>query len=563
MHDLLIRNGTIVDGTGSAPYVGDVAIDGDRIADVGRPDSGRSAWRAIDANGRLVTPGFVDPHTHLDAQLFWDPLATPCCWHGTTSVVIGNCSVTFAPVRECDVERLAHTLESVEQIPAASILAGVPFDWTTYTGYLASLAARPLGVNAAGLVGHSALRQHAMGARAVEEDLLPTDAELRDMCANLEDALGGGALGFSTSRTASHPTPEGRPIPGSYARDAELFALADVVRRSGRGLVQWVAGFGERDAAPDFPGARAEVRRIAETSRRASAPVVLSLFTHELVPTLHRIVLDEIDRQNRETADVRPMFNPRAVLSFIGLANRSPIRSSAWKALYDRAPDERLAALEDESTRRALCAVPAERQEAAAKSLYLFGPERCEYALRPERRLDAVARMRGEQPLETIVARMRETGGRQIFVTVGSNQVPDAIEEVFSHPGVLVGLGDAGAHVSGICDASMTTHLLTHWCRDRRALTLEEAVRRLSSEPADVFGLAGRGRIAPGAFADLNVIDLDRLAIEVPEFVRDFPAGAGRWTQRARGYDYTVVNGEIAIEDGRHTGRLNGRVVRA
>jgi N-acyl-D-amino-acid deacylase len=212
MHDLVIRGGRVVDGTGRPAFQADVAVDGDRIAAVGRVGPG---WRTLDAAGRLVTPGFVDPHTHLDAQLFWDPLASPCCWHGVTSVVIGNCGVGFAPVRAGDEERLARTLESVEQIPAASILAGVPFGWRTWGGYLDALAARPLGVNAAGFVGHAALRQHALGEAATEEGRAPSDAELAGMRAQLDEALAAGALGFSTSRTASHSTPEGVPIPGS------------------------------------------------------------------------------------------------------------------------------------------------------------------------------------------------------------------------------------------------------------------------------------------------------------------------------------------------------------
>jgi N-acyl-D-aspartate/D-glutamate deacylase len=561
VHDLVIRNGRVVDGTGRPAFAGDVAVDGDRIVEVGVVRG--AGWRTLDAAGRLVTPGFVDAHTHLDAQLFWDPLASPCCWHGITSVVVGNCGVTFAPVRAGDEERLARTLESVEQIPAESILAGVPFGWRSYGGYLDALAARPLGVNAAGLVGHAALRQHAMGAAATEEGREPSAAELAEMRGQVAEALAAGALGFSTSRTASHPTPEGVPIPGTYAPDEELFALAEVLRDRGRGVVQWVAGFGERDRGPEFPGALAEVHRIGETSRRAGRPAVLSLFTHALVPTLHGIVLGAVDRECAAGAAIRPMFNPRPVLSFVGLANHAPLRAASWKALYERPPGERLAALEDEAVRRALCDVRPEAEQRAAESLYLFGPERCEYELRAERRLDAVAKQLRLRPAEAIVTFFRETRGRQIFVSVGSNQVAAAVEEVFRHPGMLVGLGDAGAHVTGICDASMTTHVLAHWSRDRGALPVEEAVRRLSSEPAQVFGIPGRGVVAPGAFADLNVIDLDALAPELPEFVHDFPAGAGRWTQRARGYAATIVNGQVAIENDRHTGRLAGRVLRA
>jgi len=558
MHDLVIRGGDVVDGTGRPAFRADVAVDGDRIVAVGEVNEG--GWRSVDADGRLVTPGFVDPHTHLDAQLFWDPLASPCCWHGITSVVVGNCGVGFAPVRAGDEERLARTLESVEQIPSESILAGVPFGWRSYGGYLDALAARPLGVNASGLVGHAALRQFAMGESASDEGRNPRDAELASMRTQVTEALSAGALGFSTSRTASHATPEGTPIPGSFAPDEELFALAGALREAGRGLVQWVAGFGERERGPDYPGARAEVRRMGETARRSGRGVVFSIFTHELVPTLHRIVLEEAARLG---PGVRPMFNPRAVLSLIGLENRSPLRASSWKAFYERPARERLAALEDESLRRALCEVRPEAERRAAEALFLFGPERCEYELRPERRLDAVARVRGERPAETVVSLFRETRGRQLFAELNSNQRADAILEVFRHPGMLVGLGDAGAHVTGICDASMTTHVLGHWARDRGELRVEEAVRRLCSEPARIFGLAGRGVIEPGAFADLNVIDLAALEPAVPEFAHDFPAGAGRWVQRARGYELTVVNGQVAVEHGRHTGRLAGRVLRA
>jgi len=560
MHDLVIRDAQVVDGSGKPSFRGDVAVDGDRIVAVGRVRAG--GCRTLDAGGRLLTPGFIDAHTHLDAQLFWDPLVSPCCWHGVTTVIVGNCGVSFAPVAPGDLERLARTLESVEEIPAESILAGVPFDWEGYGGYLDGLSSRPLGANAAGLVGHAALRLYAMGEAAAEEGREPTPAQLARMQGAVEGALGAGALGFSTSRTASHPTPEEVPIPGTYASDHELFGLAEVLSRCGRGVVQWVAGFGERDQGPAFPGVRAEVQRIGETSRRSGRPVVFSVFTHALVPTIHRVVLEEAKREQRKGAQIHPMFNPRPVLSLMGLANRSPLRAAAWRSLYALPAADRLAALEDAELRRRLEGVSEAVEERAGTSLYLFGPECCDYELRPERRLDAVARSRGERPVESLVGLFRETRGRQLFVSAGANQVAEAVEEVFTHPGVLVGLGDAGAHVTAICDASMTTHLLACWCRDRGQLSVEEAVRRLTSEPAEVFGIQRRGRIAPGFYADLNVIDLAGLAMELPEFVHDFPAGAGRWTQRARGYAYTLVNGEIAIEAGCHTGRLAGRVLR-
>jgi len=532
LHDLVIRNGTVIDGTGRPGFRADVAIDGDRIVAIGRVND--TACRTIEADGHLVTPGFIDPHTHLDAQLFWDPLASSCCWHGITTVVTGNCGVTFAPVHPGDEVGLARILESVEQIPLESMLAGVPFGWSSYGDYLDALAKRPLGVNTAGLVGHVALRQYAMGDSCVEEDRVASDREFDDMRRCVAEALDAGALGFSTSRTASHATPEGVPIPGSYAPDSELMGMAKVLRDRAKGIVQWVAGFGERDQGPDFPRARAEVGLIAAVGRMAERPVVFSTFTHEMVPTLHRIVLEETERERERGSPIHPMFNPRPVLSFIGLANRSPIRASAWKRLYDRPPRERLAALEDETLRQDLCDLPPETQRQVAESTYLFGGPRCEYELSAERRLDRVASRRGESPAATLISLMRETRGKQLFATCGANQVPEAIEEMFEYPGMLVGLGDAGAHVTNICDASMTTYVLAHWARDRGTISVEEAIRRLTSEPAQMFGIRERGRLEAGAYADVNVIDLARLDLELPEFAHDLPAGAGRWTQRAR-----------------------------
>jgi len=561
MHDLVIRDGTIVDGSGSPPFRGDVAIDGDLISAVGEVSG--SAWRTIDADGRIVTPGFIDAHTHLDAQLMWDPMGTPACWHGTTSVVVGNCGVTFAPVGPRDHEMLARTLESVEEIPAESIMASLSWNWETFGEYLSALGAQPLGVNAGGLIGHAATRFYAMGEASLEQDREPSERELETMQSAVDEAMRSGALGFSTSRTRVHTVSDGTPIPGTFASDHELGALTEVLRRSGSGVVQWVAGFGEKDSSDAYPEARREVARIAEAHRRSGQPVVFSMFTHRLVPTLHSAILDRAAEECAAGAAIRPMFNPRAGTELIGLHNRSPIRSSTWKALYERPFRERLSALEDAKLRAGLLAVDEQANRRAGAELHLFGPEECEYERRPERSLASVAQAHGESPAETIVRLFRETRGRQLFAASGSNQIPEHIEEMLDRGNPLIGLGDAGAHVTAICDSSLTTHALTYWHRERGRFSLEETVRRLTSDPADTFGIRQRGRLRPGDYGDINVISLDDLAMEVPEFVYDFPCGAGRWTQRARGYDFTVVNGEIAIEGGRHTGRLAGRLVRS
>ncbi|MEN8181902.1 MAG: amidohydrolase family protein [Myxococcota bacterium] len=355
-----------------------------------------------------------------------------------------------------------------------------------------------------------------------------------------------GALGFSTSRTASHATPEGVPIPGTWAEEAELVALASAM--GARGLVQWVAGFGEQDTTSEYPEVHREIRMMAAIHRESSRPVVASVFTHPLVPTLHTRVLEWLDEERAAGGDLRPMFNPRTGTSLIGLGNRSPVRARSWKHVYELSAPQRLPFLRSEAGRRALLAVSEAANERAGRELHLFGPERCEYERLPARRLGTVAAEAGERPVETILRLLDETGGRQLFAAGGAHQVPEHIEEVFRHPGTLIGLGDAGAHVASICDSSMTTHALSYQCRERGVLALEEAVRRLSSEPAEVFGIPRRGRLTPGAFADVNVIDFQALETEVPEFVTDFPAAAGRWTQRARGYQHTLVNGQVVIE---------------
>ena len=560
MHDLLIRNGTVIDGTGAPGFVGDVAIDGDRIVSVGGSDG--SARRILDARGRLVTPGFVDPHTHLDAQLLWDPLGTPACWHGTTTVVVGNCGVGFAPVETEHRELLAETLESVEQIPRASIMAGVDWTWRNFGGYLDALESRALGVNVGALVGHVALRVGALGEGCADPGRTPTARELDGLRGMVDEAMASGALGFSTSRTRSHCMPDGTPIPGTFAQDEELFALTSILAERGHGVVQWVAGFGELDSTAEFPEACREVARMGAISRRVRRPVIFSMFTHELVPALHGKVLAAADAERTAGAELWPMFNPRAVLSLVGLLNRSPVRASAWKRLYERPPEARLAALEDSSVRHDLLDVSPEVDARIGAEYTLFGPDQCEYEIAEAQRLAEVATARGQRPIETMVDLFRETAGRQIFASAGSNQEARHIEEVFGHPGTLFGLGDAGAHVTGICDSSLTTYLLSYWCRQRQSLGVEEAVRRLTSAPADAFGIRQRGRIASGQYADINVIDFDALEIEVPEFVFDFPAGAGRWTQKSAGYDYTLVNGAVVVEGGEHTGRFPGHVIR-
>ncbi len=341
MHDLVIRAGTVVDGTGAPPVAADVAIDGDRIAAVGVvSEAGRTE---IDARGAFVTPGFVDVHTHLDAQVAWDPDATSSCWHGVTSVVLGNCGVTFAPVRKGQERWLAELMESVEDIPADSILSGLAWNWETYGEYLDAIDAMPKGVNVGGMVGHCAVRHYAMGERSLDETPA-TDADIAAMCALVDEAMGAGALGFSTSRTLLHRVPDGRPVPGTWADERELLAIADVLGERGHGVYEVAPRF-ERPGA-QYEGTRAEVRWMAEINRRTGRPVTFGLAQSNSGPELFRKILELVDEEGERGGELRPQTTARGIGLLFGLQHRTFFdRAPAWSALQSLPLDERLAAL--------------------------------------------------------------------------------------------------------------------------------------------------------------------------------------------------------------------------
>jgi len=556
----VIRGGTLIDGTGAPGAHADVAVDGDRVTAVGKVDDrGR---REIDAEGRLVTPGFVDIHTHLDAQLAWDPIGSSSCWHGVTTVAIGNCGVTFAPVRAKDHTYLAEMMESVEDIPARSILEGLPWNWETYGEYLRWVDGAPKGVNVGGMVGHCALRYYAMGERSLDDDATPTDDELTRITNLVDEAMTAGALGFSSSRTLRHRVPDGRFVPGTYAGPDELFAVADVLARHGRGVIEVAPRF-DGDG-PSVPRVESELAWITTASVRSGRPVTFGL-SHTWSQGEHYRRAIELARDaNANGAYLRPQTTPRFIGVLTGIAHRTPFdHHAAWLALQPLSLVERLALLRD-PTRRAELVGAAKDDRAGLDVFFLLnGPDGlARYDCAPEAALPAIADARGVSPVEAFIDLALETDGRLLLSWPLLNQGVDAIGEMLAQPEVLMGLADAGAHVGQTMDASAPTYLLAYWARERGALSVEEAVRRLTSDTASTFGIADRGVVRAGAFADLNVIDWDELALPVPEFVHDFPNAAGRFIGRARGYDATIVNGRVFMEHGEHTGELAGQLVR-
>jgi N-acyl-D-aspartate/D-glutamate deacylase len=565
-YDFVIRGGTVIDGTGGPGRQADVAIVGDRIVAIGDcPDDARETY---DATGRLVTPGFVDIHTHLDAQLAWDPVGTVSCWHGVTTAVMGNCGVTFAPCKPADREQLAAMMESVEDIPARAIMTGLPWDWETYTEYLDSYARMPKGINVGGMVGHCSVRVAAMGDRAIDQHHASAP-DIVAMCALVEEALVGGALGFSTSRTYLHQTPDGREVPGTWAAPEELLAIGEVMGRLGRGVFECAVDndrqvhglVGEKDRTV----IEREVAWMKELSIRTGRPVTFGFVQNRSDPDGWRYWLQLVAEANAAGADIRPQTTTRGIGVLFGLANRTPFDncSRAWRALRDMPYPEKLAKLRDPAFKAQLVAdVAATPSKLDLSAIYRLDPSRVSYQADADETLTAHAERRGVSPAEAFLDMAIETDARGLWNYPFLNFDEDAIEAKIRDPHVVLGIGDAGAHCGQIQDASQSTYFLTRWVRDGGRWGLEEAVKMLSSEGADLFGLEGRGRIAEGAYADVNVIDYDRLELHAPEFVYDFPDGAGRWIQKADGYDLTLVNGAVFMRDGVHQGALAGRVLR-
>ncbi len=564
--DLVVRGGTVVDGTGGPARLADVGVVGDRITEVAEPGTlSTTTGRVLDADGLIVTPGFVDIHTHYDAQIGWDPLVTSSCWHGVTSIVMGNCGMTFAPCKAEDRQYLADCMESVEDIPSASILDGLAWDWQTYSEYLASLDRQPKGINVGGMVGHSALRYWAMGDRSLEPDAAPSDAELAEMVRLVEDAIGAGALGFSTSRTLRHTAPDGRNVPGTFAETRELTGIVDVLARRGRGVVECAPRFdGE---GPSDPRARAELAWMEALSIRSGRPFTFNLTHTWANPEHHRLVVELARAANGAGADLRPQTTSRGIGVLFTLDSSTPFdRHPSWHRLRGLDPHARLAAIRDPHQRATMIA-EADSGPGVAKlsEFYVTGVDgpHVRFDCDPATELPTAAATAGTSMAEFYLDCLDRSHGAAVVYWPILNPSLDAVAEMLADDTVVLGLADGGAHVGQILDASQPTWFLSYWVRERDLFPIERAVQRLTSDGARLFGLPGRGVIEPGAFADLNLLDWDALALPRPTLAHDFPHGAGRFVQAGEGYVATVVNGAVFMEGGSHAGPLAGSVLRA
>ena len=541
-HDIVIRGGEIVDGTGAAPRLGDVAIDGDRIAAVG--EVAGKGKREIDAAGLAVTPGFVDLHTHLDAQIGWDPEMTPVSWHGVTTALLGNCGVTFAPCKPKDVELLAAMMETVEDIPKNAILTGLPWNWEHYGGYLDAIERLEPALNVAGMVGHCAVRFYVMGERAVEEQATPQErAQMAEVVAK---SIDGGAVGFSTNRYPPHKLPDGRSIPGTFADPVELVEIAKAV--------------GPRNGLMQAVGANFDVlKAMAETT---GGRILFSYGTGPQ-PGSGKAQAENLAKLCKH-GDLTAITQVRGSGFMFGLQSALPVQGETWDKLRKMPLAERLTAIRDADTRAQLVAEGREmkRRFPMTNVFYLGDGESPNYAAPAEQNLEAEAAAAGEHWVETFLRLSDETDGKALFNLRMFNQSLKELGDLFKSEHIFPSLGDAGAHVSQIMDAGWPSFVLSHWIRDVGLYSLEEGVRRLTSGPARVLGLADRGTLAAGMKADVNVLDPAAVAERQPELVHDFPGGAPRYIQKSKGYKNTIVNGAVTLEDGEHTGARAGRVLR-
>ncbi len=570
MHDLVIEGATVIDGTGAPPTTAAVAVADGHIAAVGT--SVGPAHRTIAADGALVTPGFVDIHTHYDGQATWDPQLSPSCWHGVTTVVMGNCGVGFAPVESDRHEWLIGLMEGVEDIPGAALSVGIEWEWETFGEYLDALERMPRSMDIGTQVPHGAVRAYVMGERGASNEPA-TAADIAAMAAIVGDGMRAGALGFSTSRTLAHRAIDGEPVPGTYAAEDELFGIGAVLGELGTGVFELApaGALGEDLAAPDR-----EVDWMQRLSKAIDRPVSFALTQNNADPTQWRHLLDRVAVANAAGSRIRPQVHGRTVSLLLGFqtfhaaqfcpswgelgiglmpwreqvreVSRPEVRSALVRELEGLEGDPVVMGFMDPEHTYLLGDPPA----------YEPGPKRC---------IAEIARSEGGSKWDVLLDAMLADGGRELLnapVLNYSDGNLDAVFEMLNDPSSVFGLGDGGAHAGQTCDASTTTFMLTHWARDRPGpkLSLEAAVHKMTGATADLYGLGDRGRLEPGKVADLNVIDFDSLALQRPEWVTDLPGGAGRLVQRADGYLATVKSGQVIMEAGESTGALPGSLLR-
>ena len=570
MFDLVIRNGTIVDGTGATRQVGDVAVSGDRIAQVG--GKAGAARRVIEAEGHLVTPGWVDVHTHYDGQATWDPVLAPSSWHGVTTLLFGNCGVGFAPVRASDRDTLIDLMEGVEDIPGITLAEGMKWDWESFPQFLDALERMPRTIDIGAQIAHHPLRVYVMGERAVRHE--PANAhDIERMRSLTEEALRAGAFGFTTSRTESHRTTSGKQVPGRRATQEELFGIGSALGAVGRGAFGMLS---------DFEDEAAEFDWMTRLSRETGRPVWFLLTDRAYDPQRWRRLIAGVHSARAAGVALAAQVAGRPVGLILGLTTSlnpfvakpgyAALAGLPHAARVDRMLDPQLRRkiLGEPSSEKLLAILPPLHRDIVAlwDRMFLLGdPPNYEPAAADS--IAARAVREGKSPQAFCYDYLVGAGGTRMLYFPVVNYLHgdlEVVHEMLTDPTTVLGLGDGGAHCGLICDSSVPSFMLTHWVRDRSRgprLPLEFVVKRQTSETADYFGFTDRGRLAVGKKADINVIDFDHLRLHHPEMLHDLPAGGKRLVQRVDGYKATIVSGVPVFENGVDTGARPGKLVRA
>ena len=568
MYGLVIRNGTIYDGTGSAPFAGDVAVTDGQIVAVGSIDETQvgSDTEAIDAAGWIVTPGFVDAHTHYDGQVTWDPYVQPSSFHGVTTIVTGNCGVGFAPCQPEERDWLIGLMEGVEDIPGTALHEGIQWEWETFPEYLDALERRDLAIDVGTQVPHGAVRTFVMGRRGANHEIASPE-EIADMKRVVKEAIEAGALGFSTSRTEKHKDSSGVLTPSITAFEDELVGIAEALGELDAGVLQGISDF------YDFPSEFRMFRAMTEVSGR---PTSITVEQQDARPEWWKELLDAVTQAQNDGLPMRGQVPPRATGVLLGLtATLHPFSfHPSYRRLHPMSLEARVAEMRKPEVRAALLGeestltqgLAAEILSSWHKMFRLGDPANYEPA--PEDSFAGLAESMGSTPQEIAYDALLEKDGKALIYHPLFNYLTgdlSLVQEMLEHPHTTFGLSDGGAHCGVISDASFPTTLIQHWGRDRTRgpkLPLEQLVAMQTSETAGLVGLLDRGVIAPGYKADLNVIDFENLTLHEPTVAYDLPAGGRRLVQRASGYEYTIVAGEIAFRDGEPTGVLNGKLIR-
>ena len=559
--DLVVKNGTVVDGTGAPGFRADIGVNDGKITAIGR--LGDKAYRTVDADDHVVTPGFIDGHTHMDAQVFWDPLGSCSCYHGVTSVVMGNCGFTIAPCAERDAGFVFKNLERAEDISPGAMQAGIEWSWETFPEFLDTVDELPKGINYAGYIGHSAIRTYVMGERAFTERA-STD-ELGRMCDIAEEGVRAGAIGFSTSRTPNHVTADDLPVASRVADWEEVRAIVSAVGRTGRGLFE-IAG---EQAGRDPDRLREYHVRLRDLAVDSGVVQTWGMFSSRFAPDHWRPYFGLLEETAAAGGRMFVQVHSRALNTMLSFKTQMPFdRWDLWSDVRALSLDDQKRQLRDPDLRKRL--VEIANREAPKNRIVGVEARPPDYdhlyvmdsMVGEQRLLKDVAGERGVNPVALMIDLSLETDFNQFFCQPAANENQDHVLEMMKHPRSVVTFSDSGAHVSQIMDSSLQTHLLSHWVREKEAMTLEEAVRELTCVPATYWGMHDRGLIREGLNADLVVFDPKTVAPRMPEVVNDLPSGATRLKQVANGIRHSIVNGEVFLTDNEHTGSTSGRLFR-